>query len=517
MSESRESTAPEVNEEAPALGRGRVLLLLVSMLIIAANGVVYELIIAGYSSFLLGDSIYQFSLTIGVFLSSMGVGSFLSRYVTRELIQAFIAVEVAIGAVGGLAILLLSAAYHLTALYPLVMFSITITLGILIGIEIPLVTRIVKDHGSLRQVIANVLSFDYLGALAGSLAFPLLLLPTFGFTRSSLFIGLLNVLVAVINLVFLHRLLRRPFVLWAAALLVIALLGSGFRWADWAVDAMREKATGERIVHKEHSLYQQLLLTRKKEVLRLYLNGHQQFQSNIEQAYHDFLVHPAMSLASERRNILILGGGDGLALREILKYPNLSRIVMVDIDPQMTAFARNHALMRELNKGAMDDPRLEVRNEDAFLFLRQGQDLFDVVIVDLPSPTNISLSKLYTVEFYRLLRARLAPKGVGAVQCANVHPNGRQAYWSIVKSMRAAALAVRPFHLATGGFALIAKEPSAMEGTVKLTVPTSYLTPDVAEKVAFHWSLDLAEVPAEENRLDSHKLLRYVFAETANN
>lgn len=510
MNEQPESTALSEKQDGIPISRGLVMLLLVSTLVIAANGVVYELIIAGYSSYLLGDSIYQFSLTIGIFLSSMGVGSFISRFVTRNLAQTFIAVEVAISAFGGMTIFFLSAAYFLTANYALVMFGLTILLGMFIGIEIPLVTRLVQSHGPLRKVIANVLSFDYIGALAGSLAFPLVLLPVFGFAKTAVVIGLINSLVAVINLFFLRQHLKHPKTMWLITLAVIGVLVSGMVWIEPSINTMREKSTGEKQVYKQHTRYQQILLTKKKNAHWLYLSGHEQFRSDLEKLYHEMLVHPAMAIASTHKKILILGGGDGLALREIFKYPDVKKVVMVDIDPDMTKFAREHPLMKKLNKGVMEEPRLKIINTDALGFLRRSKELFDVIIIDLPDPTNLSLSKLYTVEFYRNVLRRFAPHGVGAVQSSDVEPLNRKPYWCIVNTMRASGLAVKPYHAHIGGFTLISRNKANLEKPLKFTVPTYYVQDELAFSF-FYWPRDLQEVPTEVNRVSTHRLLQYMF------
>jgi spermidine synthase len=499
---------------ATGIRRGQVWLLLVTTLIIATNGIIYELLIAGYSSYLLGDSIYQFSLTIGLYLSAMGVGSFLTRRLLERLLWSFILIEIAIALAGGASVFLLSFAYAFTRSYELTMFSITVLIGLFIGLEIPLVTRIIAEHGPLRKVIANVLSYDYLGALVGSLAFPLLLLPTLGFLRTALCVGLLNLAVAVVNLAVFRASLRRRAALGAVALAVGGALGAGLIFAEDLQQRTEEQRYESRIVLAHQSLYQRIVLTEKDGHYLLTLNGYPQFSTRDEHRYHEALVHPPMALAPSREKILILGGGDGLALREVWKYRDVRRVILVDLDPQMTDLARDHPLFVAWNARSMHDPRLQVRNEDAWKFLERDTDLYDVVLVDLPDPTNISLSKLYSVEFYRMLRARLAVGGMVSIQSGEIAPLRRQPYWCIARSVRAAGLVVRPYSVFLPTFGTyvwtLASNRSFDPARARVRVPTRYLTNEVLSGM-FHLDKDLAEVEVEPNRIDSHVLLRYFF------
>ena len=256
------------------------------------------------------------------------------------------------------------------------------------------------------------------------------------------------------------------------------------------------------------------MLTQKGDHHLLTLNGHPQFSTRDEHRYHEALVHPPMALARSRANVLILGGGDGLALREVWKYPDVDRATLVDLDPAMTDLGKYDARFTKWNVASMADPRLVVRNEDAWKFLEAGRELFDVIIVDLPDPTNISLSKLYSVEFYTRLRARLAPGGMAAIQSGEISPLRRRPFWCIVRTLRAAGLHVRPYSLFTQTFgvyvwSLVSHEPfDPLRATVD--VPSRYLD-GASYPALFLWDKDLAEVPVRENRIDTHILLRYFF------
>ncbi len=513
----------EIAAETPAdrfdprdtAGRRKSRVLLFSIMLIATNGVIYELLIGGYSSYLLGDSITQFSLTIGLFMSSMGVGSWLTQRFERDLEVRFVEVEILLALVGGPTVLLLAMAHIYTRLYSWVMFALIIVIGCLIGFEIPLVTRIVERYGGLKKALANVLSFDYIGALFGSLLFPLVLLPELGFARTSFFIGLVNLGVACVNLwVFREDLQKSLGRLWFGTLFTAFLLGIGFFFSAGWIERARESATQQKLVYLEHTPYQHLRFVQEQgkrgPIYRLYLNGEHQFSSDSERRYHEALVHPAMAAAPKRQRVLILGGGDALALREVCRYKDVREIVMVDLDPAMTRFARSHPQMRQLNEDALRDPRLTLYNTDASLYI-QRPDIrpFDVVIIDLPVPTNIGLSKLYTVHFYRMLRRVTHPQSVLVTEAAVLNPIEYQPFWSIHRTQTRAGWRVYPFVMETMAFFLFRQTPLDT-ASLRPLVPTQSLS-EGALAAAFSLPPDATPprlLPA--NTLDTHALLHLI-------
>jgi spermidine synthase len=500
--------------EVPGLRRRDVWILLVTLLVIATNGIIYELLIAGYSSYLLGDSIYQFSLTIGLYLSAMGLGSYLSRRVLWRLTDTFVAVEIAGGLLGGASVLVLSLAFVFTRSYELVMLVMTVLIGLFIGLPIPLVTRILAGHRTLRQVVADVLSYDYLGALVGSLAFPLLLLPSLGFLCTALAVGLVHLAVAIVNLIAFHRVLVHRRSLWITASVGGLALCAALLGADALERGAEEHRLGAEVVLARQSPYQRIVLSRKDGDYTLTLNGYPQFSTRDEHRYHEALVHPAMALAPSRESVLILGGGDGLALREVWKYRDVQRVHLVDIDPQMTDLAKNHPLFTGWNERALHDPRVTLFSEDAWKFLERSRDLYEVILVDLPDPTNISLSKLYSLEFYTMLKERLASGGMVSVQSTEISAGRRQAYWCILRTIRASGLQARPYSVFLPSLGLyawtLASNRPFDPAQLQVVVPTRYLTSEILPGL-FEWGQDLLEVETEVNRIDSHALLRYYF------
>lgn len=420
-------------------------ILLFSIFVIAICGIVYELIIAGVSSYLLGNSVTQFSLVIGFFMSAMGLGSYLSKYVKNYLLDYFVAVEIIIGFVGGFSALALFYAFGFTSSYHLIMFLIIICIGMMVGLEIPILTRIVKDYEELRVALANVLSFDYIGALLGSIAFPLFLLPKFGLIRTSFLMGTLNMVVASIIFYQYRRKLARPRFIAALLVVIIAGLLYGLFSADRAEDILEQKLYADQVVFVEQSPYQKIVLTKGKNDFRLFINGNLQFSSYDEYRYHEPLVHTPMVFSYRHDHILVLGGGDGLAVRELLQYPDVKTITLVDLDQMITQLATKNEYFLELNQRSLLDPRVTVINQDAYQYVQNTDQLYNVILVDLPDPNNESLNKLYSPQFYNMLKDHLTPDGAIAIQSTSPY-FAPMAFWSIVKTVEVGGLNVVPYH-----------------------------------------------------------------------
>ena len=283
------------------------------------------------------------------------------------------------------------------------------------------------------------------------------------------------------------------------------------RVTTWAED----RFYGDRVVYSETSAYQRVVVTASGAGVRLFLNGNLQFHSRDEYRYHEALVHPAMAAAERSAQVLVLGGGDGLALREILRHPEVERVTLVDLDPAMTSLAVDVPLVRELNQGSLLDPRVTVVNQDAMAWLAElpADRLFDVAIVDFPDPNNFSLGKLYTTRFYRLLRAHLAPAGAAAVQ-ATSPLLARTSFWCIATTLEAAGFAVRPYHVAVPSFGewgfLLARRQAFEPPTRVLS--GRFLSPSLLPGL-FAFGPDVSRVPAEVTRLDNQILVQYYEAE----
>ncbi|WP_349743992.1 polyamine aminopropyltransferase [Roseateles cavernae] len=493
------------------------LLLLASVFVVAACGLVYELAAGALASYLLGDSVLQFSTIIGTYLFAMGVGSWLSRYVERQLVAQFLKIELLVGVIGGLMPAGLFIVHSLLppaelAAFRTLLYALVLLVGALVGLEIPLVMRILKDQFSqryaLRDLVSQVLTFDYLGALLVALAFPLVLVPQLGLIRTGIAFGLLNVAVAVWAL-WLFRAQLRAFKAHALAcalavlLLVAALLGAEglTTWAE-------ERFYGEHIVLKESSDYQRIVVTQGNAGTRLFLNGNLQFHSRDEYRYHEALVHPAMAGHGAPKRVLVLGGGDGMAVREVLRYPSVEAVTLVELDPHMTRLFSTLPLLRRLNGDALQSPKLSIVNTDAFGWLEQSRERFDVIIIDFPDPSNFALGKLYTSSFYQLVDQHLAASGYAVVQTSSPLV-ARRSFWTVASTIESAGLAITPYHahvpsFGEWGFILAGRRP----WTPPRALPEGLRFLSVEGLPALtQFPPDMARVPTEVNRLSNQILV----------
>lgn len=484
--------------------------LLASVVVIATSGLVYELLAGTLASYVLGDSVAQFSFVIGLYLFAMGIGSYLSKYIESRLLERFVEIELTIALVGGASAPILFAVYTSYGAFKAALYLIVLIIGTLVGLEIPLLIRLLKFQLDLKDLVARVLALDYVGALVASLLFPLVFLPRLGIHRTSLVFGLLNAVVALAT-TFLMPVKRAT--LWrlrGQAIVVTVALAAGLVFIDRVVVRSEEIYFGAPIVYSAQSPYQRIVITQSTRTSRLFLNGNLQFSSDDEARYHEVLVHPAVgALGRDPRRVLVLGGGDGLAVRELLRYPSIERVLLVDLDPAMTDLFRTLPLAVELNEGALSDPRVEVKNDDAFRFLETANEAFDLIVVDFPDPSNYALGKLYTLTFFERLRERLSTHGVVVVQATSPY-YARRAYWTVATTMEAAGFPVVPMHVYVPSFGVwgfhlggISRPPT------ELRIDPSrlrFLEPELLDGL-FQFATDMDRVEAPVNRLSDQKLV----------
>ncbi|PQJ36064.1 spermidine synthase [Salinibacter sp. 10B] len=484
-----------------------------SVFVAGLCSLVYELLISTTASYFLGDSVQQFSITIGLYLASMGLGSYISRFIKTKLLRSFVVVEILLGLIGGLAVPLLYLAYAYGTVFWPVVVGLIMVIGALTGLEIPLLTRIMDGEESLDVNLANILSFDYLGALLATLAFPFVLLPVLGTFRASLTLGLFNLVVGLVNLWwFADRLERRSqwqgYALSAgtAVLLGGLLAASGPIMDRWSNDVYED-----RVVYREQTPYQKIVMTRWQEDLRLFLNGNLQFSSLDEPRYHEPLVHVPMAQVQAPRRVLILGGGDGLAAREVLKYESVEEVVIVDLDPKMFEIARTHTALTRLNDRSLHSPRVRTVAQDAFVFLEETDRRFDVILADLPDPNNVSLARLYSRTFYGLVRTHLTGQGVFVAQSTSPY-FAREAFWTIHETIGAADFPhTYPFHVnvpsfGEWGFVLAAERPLDPDAAGP-SVDTRYLNAAILPGL-FHFPKDLRpDTDHQPSTLDRPRVL----------
>lgn len=455
--------------------------LVAAILVTAACSLVYELCIGTLSTYLVGDSALQFSLTIGVYLAAMGAGAWFARDLVDEPLLPLLRIEIAVALLGGLSGLLLHGMHAVfDDGYVYAMVAVVATLGTLIGMELPLLAELLRRSGGVRGAFASALAVDYLGSLAGALAFPLALLPVLGTVKTALCTGAVNLVAVALLFGGLAPERRRALRLGVAACAVVLIVAT--LMSARAVSWYENRLYRDEVLLAESTRFQRIVLTRWRDDLRLWSDRELQFSSRDEYRYHEALVHPALAAAAVPEAVLLIGGGDGLAVREVLKHPRVRRVVLVDIDPAMTRLGREHPQVVALNRGALADPRVEVVHADGFRYVRETSEAFDVIVLDLPDPRTEDLARLYSREMYANAARALARGGVLATQATSAYFT-RESFWTIAATLESAGLHTVPYRVhvpsfGEWGFVLAATHPFDA-AALELDLPHRYLTPAV--------------------------------------
>jgi spermidine synthase len=488
--------------------------LIFSVFIVASCGLAYELIAGALASYLLGDSILQFSTIIGCYLFAMGIGSHLSKYVPEErVLDHFIEVELLVGLIGGVSAALLFVLFAwLSMPFRTILYVLVMMIGILVGMEIPLVMRLLHQRKTeFSELISRVLTFDYLGALAVSLLFPLVLAPSLGLARTGFLFGLLNALVAWWTIRRFKSQLQQPQKQQYRAIAVIIFLLFGLATSDRLVRWSEQLIFADPIIHAQTTPYQRLIVTRWQDDLRLYINGNLQFSSRDEYRYHEALVHPALASLPSAKKVLVLGGGDGLAVREVLRYPNIQHVTLVDLDPAMTQLFSTNAELTTLNQHALTQKKVTVINDDAGKWLETHQGIYDVIIADFPDPSNFGLGKLYSVPMYRLIKQHLAQTGIFVVQSTSPY-FAKQSFWCIDATLKEAGFFTYPYHALVPSFGewgyVLAKKQDNYQIPTHYHLPMKFLDAD-STRLMFSFAPDMQPVKVEANHLNNQALVHY--------
>ena len=427
-------------------------ILKISIFATGCAGIVAEFVLSTLASYLIGNPILQWTIVMSLMLFAMGLGSRASRYITHNLLDKFILIEFTLSILCGLSVSLCYWLATFSQNTSLAIYSLSLAVGLLIGIEIPIVTRINESYEDLKTNISAVLENDYYGALVGGLLFAFFALPYLGLTYTPIALGIINFSVASVlyhrykHLIHHKRILKTSF--WGAALFFAIFIIA----VKPIILYSEQKKYKDKIIFQTQSKYQKIVITQWKNDYWLFINGKEQFSSFDEVKYHEPLVHPPMSLARQKRDVLILGGGEGLAAREVLKYDEVQRVTVVDLDPAMTKLSRNHPVITEINENSMNDLRVNIINKDGFIFLENNRKRYDIIIVDLPDPSSLSLSRLYSREFYNLCKRHLNKYGVIITQATSPVYAGK-AFTCILKTMEASGFTVLPYqnHIPTLG------------------------------------------------------------------
>ena len=488
----------------------------ITVVVVATAGLVYELVAAAAASYLLGDSITQFSTVIGAYLFAMGVGSFLSRWVQRGVAARFVQVEILVGLTGGWAATVLFVAFGQTAHFRAVLYGVVGVVGVLVGLEIPLLLRLLRGRLVFRELVAQVLSLDYVGALAASILFPLLLVPRLGLIRTSLLVGLANAAVGLWSTWIFRRDLAAVGPLRALGVVALVGLGAGVVTADRITAWSEDRLYSDEIILARSTPYQRIVLTRWSDDLRLFLNGHLQFSSRDEYRYHEALVHPALAAlrraaprAGARRGRRPGRARDPPLPGGAVGHPGRSR-------PGDDAPVHRQSAAGGLNGGALRDPRVRIVNADAFVWLTRR--------ARTRSTSSSSTSPIRTTS-----RWASCTRAASTARSASAAGPGRAWRWcrrprrcsrggrSGASPRRCAArgLVSRPYHVYVPSFG---EWGFVLAGGEGWTPPRAYpaglrfLTVD-ATPALFVFPPDMAAVPVEVNRLDNQILVQYYGAE----
>lgn len=452
------------------------LILKIALFATGLSGIVAEYILSTLASYFLGDSIFQFTVVVSLMLFSMGLGSQLTPLFKKELLEKFIIIEFLLSILvsfSAILVYIISGYSMYTGVY---LYSLSIAIGLMIGLEIPLVTRLNQEYEALRLNIASVMSYDYFGSLLGGLFFAFFGLPYLGLTYTPFVLGGINFAVAITLFIQLQYLIQRKqkLFLYPTAVLVLIILILGGIFAQPIITFSEQRKYKDKIIYEEQSRYQKIVITKWKNDYWLYLNARQQLSTVDEEMYHEALVHPAMKLNGKPKDVLILGGGDGCAARESLKYPSVETITVVDLDPAITNLAKTHPVLLQTNDSSFYHPKVKIENQDAMVFLQNDKNFYDAIIIDLPDPRTVDLNKLYTSEMYKLCKRQLRPKGVLVTQAGSPY-HSRTSYECIYKTMQHAGFATAKLHahiLTFGewGWILGVKEEALSEEKLKINL-----------------------------------------------
>ena len=400
------------------------------------SGLVAEFILSTLASYFIGDTIVQWTIVLSIMLFSMGIGSQLSKSVKQNLLFTFLLLEFALSLLISISPLLVYSVAGYTAYIHIVVYGLASLIGLCIGFEIPLVTRLNEQFESLDKNVSNVMSWDYVGSLIGGIAFAFWGLPHLGLKNTAFVFGMLNLVVALfLFFVFWNKKIKNRKVISGMAVFVVLVLSASFLKSDDIIIFGEQKRFKDKVVFVKQSKYQKMVITSWLNHHWLYINGNLQMTTVDEFLYHEPMVHPIMELSKEHKSILIIGGGDGFNAKELLKYPDVQTITLVDLDPEMTKLGLEYTPFVMANDSSLHNSKVKIINTDGFIFLQKSTSFYDIVIVDLPDAKGVDLNKLYTTQFYNMAFNHLRPNGFMVTQAGSPY-YATKAFECISKTMQ---------------------------------------------------------------------------------
>lgn len=473
--------------------------------------IIYELLISTTATYFLGDGVRQFSIIIGVYLFSMGIGAFLTKFLKNKPLIFFINVEYLLGFIGGISVPLLYMLFVYVS--PMVLqiscLAIIFVIGLLTGMEVPLLTFALEDS-NIKNNLSNILSLDYIGGLIATLIFPFIILPFVGLYYSSLIFGIVNILLGIaLNYTLLKDKKRNSLYGFLVIIVLLVLVVFGGRF----LEIWDHKIYKRPIVLNEQTPYQKIVMTKNSDDVRLYLNRVIQFSSADEYRYHESLVHIPLSMHPNPKRVLILGGGENLASREMLKHKKVQQIDVVDIDSTMFHLAKDNRYLKEINEDAAINKKVNLIAEDAFTFLFNNNEQYDIIIADLPDPTNQAIARLYSKQFFLMAKRNLKKDGVFVTQSGEIYFSNT-VFSCINNTLKSVFETVEPYHTYIPSFGdwgfIMARHGSNTETINMNTLPKDlkYLNPNEIEQ-AFVFPLDITIAETKLNTLDNPVILNY--------
>jgi spermidine synthase len=499
------------DRSSPRIG----LFLKIALFATGCAGIVAEFVLSTLATYLLGNAILQWTVIMSLMLFAMGLGSRMSRHFHKDLLDVFILIEFSLSILCAVSAELAYGILAWTEYTAMIIYAQALIIGSLIGLEIPLVLRLNQDYEKLRINISEVMEKDYYGALVGGFAFAFLALPYLGLTYTPIVLGAINFLVAALLLLGYFSLIAKKVRLGVCFGVTLILLVTVTLLARPVIQYGEQRKYRDKVIYAEQTPYQKIIMTQWKDFHWLYINGQEQFSTYDEEKYHEPLVHPAMALSIFPEHVLILGGGDGLALREVLKYKDVVSVTLVDIDPAMTDLARQHPVLLSVNRESFRDSRVTIINEDAAAFLREDEKLYGVIIVDLPDPDAIDLMQVYSESFYRMIHRHLIKGGIMVTQAGSPY-FARQSFQCILKTVKVAGFSVLPYHnqiptMGEWGWVLGAREKDTTEKALKKrmtaqlfsNIDTRFLNQDAAISMVHFGKGVLDEVLMQEIKINT--------------
>ncbi|NMP15130.1 polyamine aminopropyltransferase [Thalassotalea sp. Y01] len=459
-------------------------LLILTMAVLAGCGLIYEYLLSHYAGRVLGIMESTIYAMIGLMIVAMGLGSFAARAI-KDAFQGFVVLELIIGLLGSASILIIASLIGFTQILPQTInellalpndampsgglfkqltelamqtpYLFGFILGFFIGMEIPLVARIreLQHKQHLAHNFGTMYGADYIGAGIGAAIWVTVLL-AIDISEAAALTASLNLVAGTVFIYrFWHKLRFKKLLVGFHVLLLMLIIVIHQYGGQW-LNNMSNLLFLDKVAHSQKTRYQQLTFTERnmggsEPVINFYLNARLQFSSSDEFIYHSYLVTPTLAGSARQEKILIVGGGDGLALREVLKWP-VKDVTLIDLDKQLVDIfsqpeqhleAPLAKRIEQLTQGSLRDERVNVINDDAYLYIDKlltSGEVFDAIIIDLPDPSHPDLNKLYSVNFYARIKQLLAGDGLLTIQSTSPY-HAKKAFISIGKTVKAAGFA----------------------------------------------------------------------------